>query len=403
MGSPGETEPSAPHIVVLAPAANGPSAPGAASPVYFRPMIGWALAAAAGLPRGAMGVSGSATEAELTQALSGFPGTRSYGSRTSPRDAARAAAAAESERRDVLVLDGARALLAPADLETLLARHAAGASASTFLVSPDGSAAGAWCFRREALDADAEVPGEPVFLRDPGDGLAVAGLDSLAAVERLLQARLNAEHLRRGVLLMDPGTTRVDPACRLAPGAVVEGGCELVGTSLAAGARVEAFCRLTNAEIGEGSVVRLSSVVESSRLGKACRVGPFARVAAGSSLDDEASAGSYAELENTSLGRGSRAGGHSFLGNCKVGRGVEIGRGFLSSVPGGDRQTVIEDDAFIGDACHVVNAVTVGRGAFIATGTSITDDAPPGSFVISRGRQVVKTGHARSHAPRRRP
>lgn len=401
MGSPGVAEPPAPHIVILAPAANGPSIPGAASPVYFRPMIGWALAAADGLPRGALGVSGPASEAELAEALRGFPGARSYGSRASPRDAARAAAAAESERRDVLVLDGARALLRPADLEELLARHAAGISLCTFLSSPDGSPAGAWCFRREALDADGELPCEPVALRDPEGALAIAGLDSLAEAERLLQARLNAELLRRGVLLADPRTIRVDPACRLASGAMVQGGCELVGTSLAAGARIEANCRLTNAEIGEASVVRLSSVVESSRLGKGCRVGPFATIA-GSRLDDEASAGSYAELENTSLGRGTRAGGHSYLRNCEVGRGVEIGRGFLSSAPDA-RQTVIEDDAFIGDACHVVAAVTIGRGAFIATGTSITEDAPAGSFVISRGRQVVKTGHARSHAPRRRP
>lgn len=392
----------APHVVVLAPAANGPSVPGAASPVYFRPMIGWALAAAAGLPRGAIGVSGPASESELAQALRGLEGVRVYGSQASPRDAARAAAAAESGRRDVLVLDGARVLLAPADLSALLARHAETGAACTFLASPDGSPAGAWCFRPEALLAEGEPDGEAVLLREPADALAVAGLVSLAAAERLLQERLNAEHLRRGVYLREPGTIRVDPACRLAPGAVVEGGCDLAGTTLAAGARVEAGCRLTDAEIGEGSVVRISSVVESSRLGKGCRVGPFARVAS-SRLDDEASAGSYAELENSSLGRGSQAGGHSYLWNCKVGRGVEIGRGFLSTGPADARQTVIEDDAFIGAACHVVAAVTVGRGAFIATGTSITDDAPPGSFVISRGRQVVKTGHARSHAPRRRP
>ncbi|MDP3543607.1 MAG: hypothetical protein Q8T11_14145 [Elusimicrobiota bacterium] len=397
-----EAEPVVPHIVVLAPAANGPSVPGAAAPVYFRPMIGWALAAAAGLPRGAIGVSGPASEAELADALRGFPGVRSYGSQASPRDAARAAAAAESAKRDVLVLDGARVLLAPADLETLLVRHAAGISLCTFLSSPDGSPAGAWCFRREALDADGELPCEPVALRDPEGALAITGLDSLAAAERLLQDRLNGELLRRGVLLADPRTTRVDPACRLAPGSVIEGGCDLVNTSIAAGARVEAFCRLTNADIGEESVVRLSSIVESSRLGKGCRVGPFATVA-GSKLDDEASAGSYAELMNTTLGRGTQAGGHSYLWNCTVGQDVEIGRGFLSTGPGDARQTVIEDDAFIGAACHVVAAVTVGRGAFIATGTSITDDAPAGSFVISRGRQVVKTGHARSHAPRRRP
>lgn len=400
MGSPRKTGPAAPHVVVLAPAANGPSVLGAASPVYFRPLIGWALAAAAGLPRGAVGVSGPASEAELAVALRGLEGVRFYGSLASPWDAARAAAASEAEERDVLVLDGSRALLATADLAELLARHAAGASPCTFLSSPDGSPAGAWCFRRAALDAAGEPAGAPVLLRDPADALAVVGLESLAAAERLLQARLNAEHLRRGVLLRDPGATRVDPACRLAPGAVVEGGCELVGGSLAAGARVEAFCRLSNAEIGEESVVRTSSVVESSRLGKGCRVGPFARVA-GSSLDDGASAGSYAELENTAVGAGSRAGGHSWLANCDVGRGVEIGRGFLACGEAGGRRTVIEDDAFIGAACHVVSAVTVGRGAFIATGTSITDDAPSDSFVISRGRQVVKIGHARSHAPRR--
>lgn len=375
----------APHIVVLAPAADGLSAPGAASLVYFRPMIGWALAAASGLPRGAIGVAGPASEAELARALKDHPGIRSYGCRASPRDAARAAAAAESEPRDVLVLDGARVLLTPEELSALLVRHAAGAAACTFLASPDGAAAGAWCFRREALDGDGELACEPVPLRDPGDALAIAGLEDLAAAERLLQARLNRELLRLGVRLADPGTTRVDPACRLAPGAVVEGGC-----------------RLTNVEIGEGSVVRFSSVVESSRIGKGCSVGPFATVT-GSRLDDDVMAGSYAELENTSLGRGTRAGGHSCLRGCQVGRGVEIGRGFLSSVSADGRQLVIEDDAFIGDACHVVNAVTVGRGAFIATGTSITEDAPPGSFVISRGRQVVKTGHARSHAPRRRP
>lgn len=397
-----EAEPDAPHLVVLAPAANVPSVPGAASLVYFRPMIGWAFAAAAGLPRATVGISGPASQGELAQALRGLEGVRVYGSQSSPRHAARAAAAAETGERDVLVLDGARVLLESADLEALLARHAANAAPCTFLSSPDGSPAGAWCFRRAALDAAGEPACEPVFLRDPADALAITGLDSLAAAEVILQARLNAEHLRRGVLLRDPGTTRVDPACRLAAGSVVDGGCELVATSLAGGARVESFCRLINAEIGEGSVVRISSIVESSRLGKGCRAGPFARIT-GSRLDDEASAGSYAELESTNLGRGTRAGGHSYLGNCEVGRGVEIGRGFLSPGPDEVRRTVIEDDAFIGAACHAVSAVTVGRGAFIATGTSISDDAPAGSFVISRGRQVVKTGHTRSHSPRRRP
>lgn len=384
-----------PHVVVLVPAA-APGVPGAASPVYFRPLARWALAASAGLPRRSTGVSGPAGEAELSAALKDLHGVRYYGTAAEAGGAAAAALAAHAEG-DVLVLDAARVLLGTGALAGLLARHAAGRAQSTRLVSPGGEAA-AWCFRRGGGDGEPEL----VELEDPVDALAVRDEESLAAAEGVLQKRFNDELLRRGVRLVDPRTTRVDPACRLAPGVVVEGGCELVDAGVGAGARVEAGCRLEGAEVGEGALLRRGSIVEHSRVGKGAAVGPFARLSAGSSVEEGAAVGAYAELEGAVLGRGSRLGGHSFLGRCRAGRNVEIGCGFLSCGSGDDpgRPTVIEDDVFIGAACQVVGAVTIGRGSFVATGTSLTEDAPADSFVISRGRQVVKAGYARRHARR---
>jgi bifunctional UDP-N-acetylglucosamine pyrophosphorylase / glucosamine-1-phosphate N-acetyltransferase len=133
-------------------------------------------------------------------------------------------------------------------------------------------------------------------------------------------------------------------------------------------------------------------------------VGPYATLSAGSLVEEGASVGAYAELEDAVLGRGSRLGGHSYLGHCRVGRNAEIGCGFLTCGSGAEpgKLTVVEDDVFIGAASQVVGAVTIGRGSFVATGTSLTDDAPADSFVISRGRQVVKAGYARRHGGVRR-
>lgn len=392
------------HVVVLVPAARGAAGPGAATPVYYRPMARWAMEEAAGLPRRSMGVSGSAGEAELGELLRELHGVRYYGPAEKPLEAARAAAAAHPGEGDVLVLDGTRVLLGRAALEGLLERHAAGSAGGTALTAPDGSPAGAWCWRRSGLDAAAETALEPAPLRDPVEALAVSDLDTLASAEHVLQLRLNAELLRRGVRLADPRTTRVDPTCRLAVGCEIEAGSVLVNCGVEAGARVEAHCRLRDAEIGAGSVVRQGSIVEGSRMGKGCGVGPYARLAGGTTLEEGAQVGSYAELERVTLGARSKVGGLSMIGNCKVGRDVEIGCGFLTCGSGAEaeRATVIEDGAFIGAASQVVAAVTIGKGSFVATGTSVTDDAPADSFVISRGRQVVKAGYARRHS-RRQP
>lgn len=385
-----------PHAVVVLHAAEGPARPGAATPLYYKPLGRWALDALAGVPRRSLGVCGSAGEAELSETLKGLHGVRYYGAASQPRAAALAAAAAQEGEGDILVVDGGRPLLQSAALAALLARHAAGTAPCTTLAQ-----GGAWVWRRAAL-AGGETRGEEM---DPADGvslLEVKDLPSLAAAESLLQERLNAELLRRGVRLSDPRTTRVDPACRLAPGATVEGGCELVESGLAEGARVEAGCRLSRSELGPGARLRRCSLLEDSRLAAGASAGPFARLSAGSSLEEGASVGAYAELEDAVLGRGSRLGGHSYLGHSRVGKDAEIGCGFLTcgsgAAPG--RLTLIEDGVFIGAASQVVGTVTIGRGSFVATGTSLTDDAPPDSFVISRGRQVVKAGHGRRHARR---
>ena len=146
------------------------------------------------------------------------------------------------------------------------------------------------------------------------------------------------------------------------------------------GARVDAFSHLDQAVVGPDAVV-----------------GPYARLRPGSMLGAGAHVGNFVELKNTQLGNGSKANHLAYVGDATVGDRVNIGAGTITcNYDGANKhRTIIEDDAFIGSDTQLVAPVTVGRGATLGAGTTLTKDAPPEALTVSRAKQLSLTGWQR--------
>jgi bifunctional UDP-N-acetylglucosamine pyrophosphorylase/glucosamine-1-phosphate N-acetyltransferase len=417
-----------PHIVILAGGAGKRMKighPKALHPVFFQPMIQHVLDTAMALPHRSVRLIVDRGLREFREQC------REYQDLIIVRqenpagtaDAVKAVAPAlENQAGDVLILHADTVLLTPRSLQELLDKHAQTGAACTVGLAASGGEAAVYVFQVRALcDAlkqastgglQKESPlsetvqtlaalgaqtAEYQFC-DPVEAMDINDLEGLWRVEMIMQERCNRGLMLKGVTLQDPRTTMIDPRCRIARDVRIEGGCTLVNSVLEAGVLVENFCRILGSEVGQGSQLKQGTCLEEARVGRDCRVGPYARLRPGTRLADDVWIGDFVEVKNASLGSGTRAAHLSFIGDAQVGRNVNIGCGFITCNSSGKplkQRTIIEDGVFIGSASQAIAPVTLGTGSFVATGTSITDDVPPDSFVISRGRQVNKPGYAK--------
>lgn len=238
----------------------------------------------------------------------------------------------------------------------------------------------------------------PVLADDPAAACGVNTRAQLAAMEGELRRR-NAEALMRaGVSLVDPSRIDVRGTLECGPDVVIEPNCLFEGhVVLGAGVRVGAGAVVRDAVIGDHVELRPYCVVERARVGAQSVVGPFARLRPGTELRERAHVGNFVELKNTRLGAGSKANHLAYLGDAELGSGVNVGAGVITcNYDGANKhRTVIGDGAFIGSDCPLVAPLTIGKGATIGAGSTVTDDVPAGKLVIARSRQVTVDGWER--------
>jgi bifunctional UDP-N-acetylglucosamine pyrophosphorylase/glucosamine-1-phosphate N-acetyltransferase len=219
---------------------------------------------------------------------------------------------------------------------------------------------------------------------------------SRPGVTMINQDRIDA--LRAGgVTLLDPSTTFIDDEVTIGVGTVIHPGVTLEGhTRLGANCRIRSWVRITDSTIGDNVFVNDSCVIVESRVDDDGRVGPFAHLRPGSHMEGASHVGNFVELKKTVLGAGSKANHLAYLGDATIGAGVNIGAGTITCNYDGVKKhpTVIEDGAFIGSDSQLVAPVTIGAGAYVAAGSSITEDVPPGALGIARGRQKNVVGWA---------
>jgi bifunctional UDP-N-acetylglucosamine pyrophosphorylase/glucosamine-1-phosphate N-acetyltransferase len=240
--------------------------------------------------------------------------------------------------------------------------------------------------------------GVPVRAVKVDDAWEVAGVNSkreLAALERQYQAKEADRLLGEAVTLADPA--RIDVRGELTCGAdvAIDVNCVFEGkVTLADGVRIGPNCLLRNVRIGAGTQILAFSHLEDSEIGARCRLGPYARLRPGNSLDDEVHVGNFVELKASRIGKGSKANHLSYIGDSEVGAAVNVGAGTITCNYDGaaKHRTIIEDECFIGSDTTLVAPVRVARGSYIGAGSTINKDTPAGQLTLSRARQVSLPG-----------
>lgn len=215
------------------------------------------------------------------------------------------------------------------------------------------------------------------------DALGVDDRVKLAEAEGIMRARILERHMLAGVTVTDPATTYVDATVQIAQDVTILPGSHLQGTTaVEADAVIGPATILRNALIGPGTRVQ-SSVVEDSSIGARCRVGPFAHVRGNATVGDDCELGNYAEVKNSVLGDGVKMHHFSYMGDADIGARANIAAGSITSNFDGVRKhrTTIGEDAFIGCDTLLIAPVTIGAGAYTASGAVVTRDVEPGQTV----------------------
>ena len=220
----------------------------------------------------------------------------------------------------------------------------------------------------------------------------------LAALEQRYRMKMSKELMLAGVQLADP--KRIDVRGKVVAGSDVYIDVNVIlegDISLGDGVEIGPGCVLKNCQLAAGTRVHAYSVLEGMRSLGACDIGPFARVRPGTELGEGSKVGNFVETKNTSLGKNSKASHLSYLGDSSIGDRVNIGAGTITCNYDGvnKHRTVIEDDVFIGSDTQLVAPVTIGEGADIGAGSTVTKDAPAGQLTISRAKQVTIRGWKR--------
>ena len=195
-----------------------------------------------------------------------------------------------------------------------------------------------------------------------------------------------------GVYFANYYTTSIRGELKVGEEVFVDSGCIFEGeVELGDGVSIGANCLLKNCKIAANSTIEAFCHLDGARVGQECTVGPYARLRPGSILGDRVKVGNFVEIKNSNLNEGSKANHLSYIGDADIGSAVNIGAGTITcNYDGKDKmQTTIKDSAFIGSNSALVAPVTIGAGAFVGAGSTITEDVPDAQLGIGRARQIV--------------
>ncbi|WP_444929103.1 bifunctional UDP-N-acetylglucosamine diphosphorylase/glucosamine-1-phosphate N-acetyltransferase GlmU [Microbulbifer sp. SSSA002] len=233
------------------------------------------------------------------------------------------------------------------------------------------------------------------------DPLEVAGVNSRAQqaqMERALQHQQAISLMNAGVTLLDPARIDIRGSLTCDTDVSIDINCIFEGSvSLGKGVKIGPNCLLKNCHLADGTRVEANSIIEGAEVGEACTIGPFARLRPGTELSTGAKVGNFVETKKAKIGAGSKINHLSYVGDALVGEAVNIGAGTITCNYDGVNKSLTEigDQAFIGSNTALVAPVTVGAGATIAAGSTITRAVDPEALAVARGKQRNISGWQR--------
>lgn len=243
---------------------------------------------------------------------------------------------------------------------------------------------------------------ETLVLDDVRETRGINSRSELAEVSRIVRQKKNEELMAAGVTIIDPATTYIDDDVQVGPDTVIHPGVILEGqTRIGSACEIHAHVRIVDSELADHVTVGNFCLIAGARVAEGASVGPFAHLRPESDVGRKARVGNFVELKKTSLGPGAKANHLAYLGDATIGANVNVGAGTITCNYDGERKhpTIVEDGAFIGSDTQLIAPVRIGKGAYVAAGSSITDDVPAGALGIARGRQTNVPGWAERRKP----
>ncbi|MDE5415993.1 bifunctional UDP-N-acetylglucosamine diphosphorylase/glucosamine-1-phosphate N-acetyltransferase GlmU [Alkalihalobacterium chitinilyticum] len=278
---------------------------------------------------------------------------------------------------------------------------------------------GTYCFDNQALfkalqnvgnqnvQGEYYLPDVIEILKDAGEKIAAYQTPSfdetlgvndrvaLAESERIMKERINKKWMREGVSIIDPSNTYISADAEIGQDTVIYPGTMIMGaTTIGSDCVIGPQSEIVDSQIGNQTTIK-QSVVHQSSIGNEVSIGPFAHIRPSSSIQDEVRVGNFVEIKKTTMGLRSKASHLSYIGDAEIGADVNLGCGSITVNYDGMNKylTKVEDGAFIGCNSNLIAPVTVGKNAYVAAGSTITDDVPGEALSVARARQVNKEGY----------
>ncbi|KYD18786.1 N-acetylglucosamine-1-phosphate uridyltransferase [Caldibacillus debilis] len=240
--------------------------------------------------------------------------------------------------------------------------------------------------------------GHPVSAFLIGDSAEILGVNdrvALAEAQKIMRKRIHEKHMKNGVTIIDPENTYIDCDVEIGRDTVIYPGTVIRGkTKIGEDCEIGPNTEIVNCEVGDATVIK-HSLVTDSQVGSSVQIGPFAHIRPETKVDDEVRIGNFVEVKKSFIGKHSKVSHLSYIGDAEVGKDVNIGCGTITVNYNGVKKfkTIIEDEAFIGCNSNLVAPVTIGKGAYVAAGSTITKDVPGNALAIARSRQENKENY----------
>jgi bifunctional UDP-N-acetylglucosamine pyrophosphorylase/glucosamine-1-phosphate N-acetyltransferase len=232
---------------------------------------------------------------------------------------------------------------------------------------------------------------------DPVEVLGANTLAELAPLDATLRMRKCTELMATGVSIYRPETCTIDPEVEIGADTILEPFVQVLGrTRIGSDCRIRSFSIISDSQISDNVLVRPGCIIDHSSVASGAQLGPYSHLRPGSDIGEGAHVGNFVETKKTKLGRGSKANHLTYLGDSEIGAGVNVGAGTITCNYDGVNKhvTVIEDGAFVGSDATLVAPVRIGKDAYIAAGSTITEPVPAGALALGRSRQITKEGWA---------
>jgi bifunctional UDP-N-acetylglucosamine pyrophosphorylase/glucosamine-1-phosphate N-acetyltransferase len=234
---------------------------------------------------------------------------------------------------------------------------------------------------------------------DAREVLGVNDRVELAQMEKVLRRRKAEALMRDGITIVNPECTYIDDQVEVGRDTVIEPGVSLLGTTRVGSAcALRPYSTIIDSVLGDRVTVRPYCMIRACEIHSDVILGPFAHLRDGAVIEQNARIGNFVEVKKSRVGRGTKASHLSYLGDAVLGEQVNVGAGTVTCNYDGEKKnpTHIEDGVFVGSGSMLVAPVRIGKGSYVAAGSTITEDVPPESLALGRARQTNKEGWART-------